>query len=60
LANAVANAIDAVEADLEARMIAAELAGRQTVADALAKRLDAHRASRADGNVIMLADRRVR
>ena len=43
---------DAV-ADLERRMVDAELAGRQTVADAIARRLEALR-TRAVGNVIQL------
>jgi hypothetical protein len=41
--------IDAVEADLERRIVEAELAGRSTVADVLARRLDAHRKARTAG-----------
>jgi hypothetical protein len=58
LANAVANAIDPIEADLKARILAAEMGGRRTVADLLAERLDAHRAARAGGNVVQLDSRR--
>jgi hypothetical protein len=60
VANAVANAPDPFEADLETRIIAAELDGRKTVADLLAKRLDAHRAARAADNVVSLAEERER
>lgn len=52
-ADTSARAVDA-EADLERRMVAAELAGRTTVADALAKRLEALRAAKRAGNVIAL------
>lgn len=48
------------EADLERRIIAAELEGRKTVADLLAKRLDAHRAARTGDNIVHLAGRRGR
>jgi hypothetical protein len=37
---------EAVEAEIERRMVAAELAGRTTVADALARQLEALRAPR--------------
>jgi len=58
VANAVANAPDPVEADLMARIVRAELEGRTTVADALARHLEAHRAARAAGNVVNLAGHR--
>ena len=58
LANVVANVPDPIDADLEARIVAAELDGRKTVANALAKRLDTHRAARAGANVIDLATHR--
>jgi hypothetical protein len=51
---------DAVEADLERRVADSELAGRTTVANALAKRLDAHRAAKAAGNVALLRPRQQR
>ena len=53
-----AAAFDEVEADLEERMLAAELAGRTTVADALARRLEAHRAGQAAGNVVPMRARK--
>ena len=43
-----------VEADLERRIVEAELAGRTTIADVLARRLEAHRAARAAGNVVAI------
>jgi len=39
-------------AELKARMVAAELEGRRTIADALAEQLEARLAARAAGNVI--------
>lgn len=46
------------EEELERRMVEAELSGRLTVADALARALEARRAARAAGNVIALPRRR--
>jgi hypothetical protein len=43
---------DPIEADLERRIVEAELAGRSTVADVLARRLEAHRKATAAGNVL--------
>jgi hypothetical protein len=54
------NTPDPIETDLETRIVAAELKGRDTVADALAKRLDAYRAARAGENVVDLDARRRR
>jgi hypothetical protein len=42
------------------KIAAAELAGRKTVADALALELERHRAQRAAGNVVALGSRRPR
>jgi hypothetical protein len=50
--------LDPDEAELERRMVDAELAGRPTVADALARRLDAVRAAKSAGNVVTLDARR--
>jgi hypothetical protein len=49
--------IDNVEHDLQARIVAAELAGRTTVADALARRLDDLRRARSSGVVDLAAER---
>jgi hypothetical protein len=53
-------ALDADEADLEARLVAAELAGRTTLALALERRLERLRAQKAAGNVVVLHGRRPR
>jgi hypothetical protein len=45
---------DPEDAELERRIVAAELAGRTIVADALAMELKARRAARAAGNVVTL------
>jgi hypothetical protein len=50
---------DPEDAEIERRMVAAELAGRTTVADALARELEAARKGRMS-NVIALAKARQR
>ncbi len=45
---------DDVAADLERRIVEAELAGRTTIANVLARRLEAHRAASGSGNVVEL------
>jgi hypothetical protein len=47
------------EAEIERRIVDAELAGRSTIADALAKRLEAMRAQRS-AEVVRLDDARAR
>jgi hypothetical protein len=51
---------DERELDLVRLITDAELAGRETVADALARSLEAHRAARAAGKVVLLRDERGR
>lgn len=52
--NSRGNAGGPADADLIARIAAAELSGRTTVADALARMLDKLRAERATSNVVQL------
>lgn len=47
-------AVDDGEAQLERRIVEAELAGRSAVADVLARQLDALRAGKDTGNVVPL------
>jgi hypothetical protein len=49
-----AAATGGVDEDIERLIVEAELAGRRTVADALARQLETRRAGRAAGNVISL------
>jgi hypothetical protein len=53
----VARSAEPTDAEIERRMVTAELAGRTTVADALARELEARRLSRT-GNVVDIASAR--
>jgi hypothetical protein len=57
VANAVANPIDADEADLEERMIAADLAGHETRANAYQRKLERLREAKARGLIVLSNER---